>query len=165
MHSVRNQSDVAAVLDAIRRIVRLLRVSARASEVSLDISAAQLFLLQKLAEAPAPSIAELASRALTDPSSVSTVAARLVKRGLVRRTPSPQDGRRAELTLTPAGRRLVQRAPEPAQVRLVEAIERLPVKDRTALARGLTALTRELGITEGVAPLFFEEEKDRHARS
>src|SRR4051812_7838543 len=114
-------NDSTRVLDSIRRIVRLLRVSTRASEAELGGSAAQLFVLQKLSEAPASSIAELAQRTLTDPSSVSTVVARLGQRKLLRRATSRADSRRAELFVTPLGRKLLSRAPEPAQVRLVAA--------------------------------------------
>src|SRR4051812_12400160 len=42
--------DIQVVMDSIRRIVRLLRVSARASERLVGISGAQLFVLQQLAE-------------------------------------------------------------------------------------------------------------------
>src|ERR671938_1731164 len=68
-------------LDAIRRLVRGLRLAARASEREAGLSAAQLFVLQQLAESPAESINELAARTLTHQSSVSVVVRRLVERG------------------------------------------------------------------------------------
>lgn len=154
-------AEVSAILDGIRRLVRLLRVSARAAEAGLGLTSAQLFVLQKLAEAPATSIAELSGRTLADPSSVSTVVARLVQRKLVRRAASRTDARRAELALTPAGRKLLRAAPEPAQVRLVEALHALAPTTRRGLAQGLGTLVRDLGIAEGVAPLFFEEDGAR----
>jgi DNA-binding MarR family transcriptional regulator len=69
------------VLDSLRRIVQVLRESSRRAERQLGISGAQLFVLEKLAEAPSQSLNELAERTHTHQSSVSTVVARLVKRG------------------------------------------------------------------------------------
>ena len=40
--------DMVAVMDALRRVVRALRVSARAAERRFGISGAQLFVLEKL---------------------------------------------------------------------------------------------------------------------
>ncbi|HEX2573043.1 MAG TPA: MarR family winged helix-turn-helix transcriptional regulator [Polyangia bacterium] len=151
-------SDAQSVLDAFRRIVRQLRLSARDAEKTVKLSGAQLFVLERLAEAPASSIAELATRTLTDPSSVSVVVQRLVARGLVSRRRASKDARRAELTITAAGRRRLARAPEPVQARLVEALLRLPERELRSLARGLTTLIQEMG-AEGEAPtMFFEEE-------
>jgi DNA-binding MarR family transcriptional regulator len=151
-------SDAQSVLDAFRRIVRQLRLSARAAEKTAELSAAQLFVLERLAEASASSIAELAMRTLTDPSSVSVVVQRLVARGLVSRRRASHDARRAELTITAAGRRRLARAPEPAQTRLVAALLRLPARNLRSLARGLTALIQEMGVEAEAPTMFFEEE-------
>ncbi len=164
MDSPTSPPEEALILDAIRRIVRLLRLSSHTSQSRLAVSGAQLFVLQKLGESPLASIADLARRTLADPSSVSVVVAKLVQRGLVSRRTSKGDARRAELALTDAGRRLLRRAPEPAQVRLLEALGQLSAADRRALAKGLRAFTRALGIDAGGVPLFFEEESESRAR-
>src|SRR5260221_224334 len=53
-------AEVRTAIDALRRIVRALRVSARAAEKRLGISAPQLFVLQQLADHARLSIGELA---------------------------------------------------------------------------------------------------------
>jgi DNA-binding MarR family transcriptional regulator len=137
-------SAVSDVIDSVRAIVRTLRVSGRAAEQAVGLHGAQLFVLQKLAEAPAQSLAELASRTLTDPSSVSVVVSRLVARRLVSRSVSPEDGRRVIIALTPAGRATLRRAPEAAQAQLMGAAERLPRRELLALAAGLRKLVSKL---------------------
>jgi DNA-binding MarR family transcriptional regulator len=69
--SVAESSDVEIqrVLDAVRRIVRELRLSARAAESELGLSGAQLFVLQHLAQAEHLTVSDLAERTCTDPSS------------------------------------------------------------------------------------------------
>ncbi len=150
--------DVRAVLDAIRHIVRVLRVSSRAAEKQVGLSAAQLFALQQLRQGRPASVNELAQRTFTHQSSVSVVAARLVRRGLVTRRVSRLDGRRVELRLTAAGRRLLRRAPEPAQERLVAGLHVLREEERRRLARTLTRLVRALGVGNEAASMFFEEQ-------
>jgi len=150
--------DMVAVMDALRRVVRALRVSARAAERRFGISGAQLFVLEKLAEAPAPSVDDLAERTLTDQSSVSIVLTRLEARRLVVRRPSEEDARRVEIALTPAGRALARRLPEPAQERLIMALRRLRPAQLRSFARGLAALVRALEVAAEPAGMFFEEQ-------
>ncbi|HEX3345342.1 MAG TPA: helix-turn-helix domain-containing protein, partial [Polyangiaceae bacterium] len=76
-------------MDALRRVVRDLRLSARDAERSAGISGAQLFVLQSLRNEAAASLNELAERTLTDQSSVSVVVKRLADRKLVARKESP----------------------------------------------------------------------------
>lgn len=150
--------SIRHVMDGLRRIVRDLRLSARDAERSAGISGAQLFVLQALAESSAASLNDLADRTLTDQSSVSVVVKRLVERKLVTRKPSEKDGRRVELALTGAGRRLLARCPEPTQARLVSALKRLSPGELASLTAGIGALEREMGTTDGAARMFFDEE-------
>src|SRR3989442_1394745 len=100
--------EVTAILDSIRRIVRVLRVASRAAEKDFGLSAAQLFVLHALAEGPALSLNEVAERTRTHQSSVSVVVQRLVDRGLVVRDSVAGDARRKGLSLTPAARPLLR---------------------------------------------------------
>jgi DNA-binding MarR family transcriptional regulator len=138
------QSDLSRVLDSIRAIVRTLRLSGRAAEQSLGVNGAQLFVLQKLAEEPAESLAELASRTRTDPSSVSVVVSRLVARGLVSRESSAEDARRVTIALTPSGRGLLRRTPRNAQSQLLEAAASLPPRQLRGLADCLADLVEHM---------------------
>jgi DNA-binding MarR family transcriptional regulator len=153
-----NRSEsIRSVMDGLRRIVRDLRLTAREAERGAGISGAQLFVLQTLAESSVQSLNDLADRTLTDQSSVSVVVKRLVERKLVTRKPSADDGRRVELALTAAGRRLLTRCPEPTQARLVASLRRLTPDELSALTVGVRALERQMG-TEGAARMFFDEE-------
>lgn len=120
------------VLSGVRRLERGLRLAAREVERATGLSAAQLFMLEKLAEGPASSIADLSARTLTDRSSVSVVIDRLAAAGLVKRSPSSEDRRRSKTQITTRGRAILARASE-----------------------SMSALNKELGYTE--APMLFEE--------
>jgi DNA-binding MarR family transcriptional regulator len=151
-------------MDSIRRVVQALRVSSRGAEQRVGLSGAQLFVLQRLDSATAMSVNELAEATLTHQSSVSVVVRRLVEAGLVRRAASGQDGRKAEVSLTPRGRRLLERAPGAAQDRLIEGLRRMPASDRTALARQLELLVRAMGLDQQPPAMFFEETTSPRSR-
>jgi DNA-binding MarR family transcriptional regulator len=151
-----NDLTVRAALDSLRRIVRALRLSASDIERRAGISVAQLFVLQRLSDGRPRSLVELAAETLTDPSSVSSVVRRLVDAKLVARTVSESDSRRAQLTLTAAGKRLVARVPEAPQSRLMQALTELPSRRLSAVATGLEHVARALDA--GDATLFFEDE-------
>ncbi|MDQ6885653.1 MAG: MarR family transcriptional regulator [Gemmatimonadota bacterium] len=158
------EKEVAIALDGLRRIVRALRLTAREAESRYGVSGAQLFVLQLLAQAPVASLNELATRTLTDQSSVSAVVQRLVAKGLVVRGPSARDARRIHIALSPAGRSLLGRHPDTAQQRLIEGLHALPAPTRRALGRSLTKLNELLGLGETAAGMFFDDLSHAHDR-
>ena len=162
-HTSSRAHDTRGILDAVRQIVRTLHESSRAAEKTLGLSGAQLFVLQKLADSPGLSLNALAALTHTHQSSVSAVVSRLAERGLVLRTAAADDARRLELRVSAEGRRLVARAPDAAQARLVDAIERLPAARRRALARSLNDLTTIMELT-GRTPVMFFDTSDRKGR-
>jgi DNA-binding MarR family transcriptional regulator len=160
-------AEPAAVMVALRRIVRYLRIADREVEAALGLSAAQLFVLHSLADEPARSLAELAERTLTDQSSVSTVVARLVQRKLVVRRPGA-DRRRAEIRLAPAGQRMVLAAPRAPQIQIIAALRAMPVVRRRRVVDALEHLAAAIGASEVAPRMLFEDEpagRRRRARS
>jgi DNA-binding MarR family transcriptional regulator len=158
MHSRR--PPIPPAIDSLRRLVHALRAWSHQTQVEAGVSGAQLFVLQQLAAASAPlSLSDLAARTHTHASSVSVVAHRLVERGLVARRAAPDDARRAELTLTAAGTRVLERAPTAIQARLIDTLAALPARERTQLARTLARLVDALGLAGTPATMFFEEDR------
>ncbi|HEX5075277.1 MAG TPA: MarR family transcriptional regulator [Gemmatimonadaceae bacterium] len=143
-------------LDAIRALVGTLARSARSVERRTGVTTAQLFVLRQLAESDTLSLSEIADRTLTRQSTVSVVVTRLVAQGLVRRARAADDRRRLELSLTPAGRRLLARAPDPTTGRLLTALDELTSDQLQSLAGGLDALIAVLGVESRAAGMLFE---------
>jgi DNA-binding MarR family transcriptional regulator len=148
------------ILDAIRRIVQLLRESSHQAEAH-GLSGAQLFVLRTLAESPGLSLNELAERTRTHQSSVSVVVARLVEHGLVERGRTAEDARRMQLKLSPDGVNRIRTAPRTAQERLVAAVDGLPQSARARLASILDTLVRELDLGSAHPEMFFHDSERR----
>jgi MarR family transcriptional regulator, lower aerobic nicotinate degradation pathway regulator len=156
-HGADPHHDLGAALDALRRIVRALGISARTAERSVGVTGAQLLVLQLLRDSPARSLNELAEHTFTHQSTVSVVVDRLVTRGLVTRRRSTEDARRLVLTLTAAGRVALRRAPPPAQVQLIDALEALPTATRRALAQTLETIVAGMGLAAEPPGMLFDE--------
>src|ERR1051325_5444599 len=157
-------TDSQRILDSIRRVVRLLRLSDRAAQTEVGLSGAQLFVLQELFRSPSLSLNELAERTRTDQSSVSVVVTRLVDSGLVTRDRDTRDARRLVLNLTKSGRSAVQKAPGVAQERIIEIVEKLSAAERKRFAESFEHLVTELGGEPGAAPMLFTDEDDGRSR-
>lgn len=150
--------DIADAVDAFRRILRELRVVARRTELATGLSAAQMFVLSAVDVAPGCSINDLAASTMTDRSSVATIVDRLVEIGHVTREASDDDRRRASISLTARGRRAVSTAESPAPTTLlIQGLQKLPHAQLRELARGLVALTTEMGIANQPAAMLFED--------
>ena len=152
-----HRREVTEVVDALRRIVRVLHQSHRVAEQRWQLSAAQLLVLQRLAEAEPLSVNQLADRTFTHQSTVSVVVTRLVSRGLVRRSRADDDARRAELALTPAGRVLLQRAMTSALTKLIDALDDMPATRLRVIGGCLHRVVDALGVADEPAGMFFEE--------
>lgn len=155
----RESDDVTRSMDAIRAVVRALRLNTRAIEQKIGISLAQLFVLQQVAERPAESLNDLAERTATHQSSVSVVVRRLVDRGLVSRRSSTVDKRRVQIAVTDKGHDLLKGAPRTIQVRLINAMEKLTPPERRQLADLFELWLRSAGISYTSPPMMGEDDE------
>ena len=155
--SGQNGDEIRDILDSIRRIVRLLRVSSREAEREVGLSGAQLFVLRTLSEHKFLSVNELAERTHTHQSSVSVVVQALVDKGLITRSRAADDGRRLELSLAASAKPLVRKAPDAAQGKLIDALGELAPAARKQLASSLTKLVEAAGLSDGEPPMMFDE--------
>lgn len=162
---LRRREAEADALNAFRRIVRALRVSAQRAQSDAGISAAQLYVLAQLAPGSAMSINELGERTFTDRSSVGAVVGRLVERGLVERAQAADDRRRAEVRITDAGVDALKDAPDPPTRWLVRGLERLEPGTLEQLAANLKALVVAMGLAESPAEMLFDDPARRGRRS
>lgn len=143
-------------MSALRRLVQALRTSASAAERQSGLSVAQLFVLHELAREPGQSLGDLVGRTLARQSTVSEVVNGLVRRGLVTRRASAHDRRRAVFRPSAAGTALLEKAPVPVQVRLIEGLARMPAASRGALARSLEEWLEAAGIADEATAMFLE---------
>ncbi|BCY10462.1 MarR family winged helix-turn-helix transcriptional regulator [Actinoplanes sp. L3-i22] len=106
-----------------------------------DLSIVQVRMLGILRDRT-PGMLELGRHLGLDKSSITGLVSRAEKRELVRRLPSPDDGRAVLVELTPLGRRFTRECTAEVARRIAELTARLSEPDRarlTALAATLVA--------------------------
>jgi DNA-binding MarR family transcriptional regulator len=87
-------------------------------------------------------ISDLAKAEKVRPQSMAQTIGELEADGLVARTPDPDDGRRALVDLTPAGRETLEADRRVRVGWLVAAIEQLPPDEQEALSRATAILAK-----------------------
>jgi DNA-binding MarR family transcriptional regulator len=120
-----------------------LRRQLREVSTGGDLTPSQTAVLTRLWKEGASSASALAAAERMRPQSMATILAGLIRHGLIRRAPDPEDGRRQVISLTAAGRR---RAESDRQVReewLARAIqERYSERERRVILDALALLQR-----------------------
>ena len=136
------ESAVAAARD-LRVVFSRLRRRLRGVAVGGDLTPSQTAVLTRLWKDGASSASALAGAERVRPQSMATIVAALDQRGLIERTPDPEDGRRQVVSLTEAGH---ERAESDRQVReewLALAMqERYSERERRIILEALSLLER-----------------------
>jgi DNA-binding MarR family transcriptional regulator len=151
--------DDAAVAEIERALTRIRRSQSRRRLGHLAVAAGAdpevvvlVPALDAIAEAtgsaagakPEVSVGVVGERLGVDASNASRVVARAVAAGLVARVPSPVDGRRASLDLTPKGRDVVEAVQRQRRGVVARATAGWNERDRAALARLLGRLLDDI---------------------
>ncbi len=157
--------ELSAAVDAVRRLIRGLRLAEQRTRTATGLSAAQLFVIGGLRDADGVSLTELAQRTLTDRTSVRAVVERLERDGSVRTERDTRDRRRTLVRITATGRRRLSAAPQPPTAQLLAALRRLEPRQRRGLTSHLVALLDAMGLAEAPATMLFEEDGGRSRRS
>lgn len=128
--------------DAVRAAARLAKVAGTAlAEGDLTLAQYRVLVFLDAGARPATQVAQLLD--VTPPTVTSLVDA-LESRGLVARSADPDDRRRVVCSLTPAGRRALQRGDGLVGERLGRLLDRLAPDEAEQAVSGLESLNRAM---------------------
>ncbi|MEV0094019.1 MarR family transcriptional regulator [Streptomyces sp. NPDC050738] len=131
-------------VDALVQLSFLTQRVLAATGTEHDLSIIQIRLLGILRDRQAGML-EIGTHLGLDKSSMTGLVGRAEKRGLVRRSPSPHDGRAVLVALTPLGQELTDRCTAEITRRITGLTERLTAAQRTQLTGLAAALVRPSG--------------------
>jgi DNA-binding MarR family transcriptional regulator len=103
------ERDASDLLHAVTDLVRVYQFRDRNRICCHDVSVSQCYALQSIARRESPTLNELAAALYLDKSTASRVVDGLERKGYVRRTAHPEDGRSVCLEATAKGRQLLAR--------------------------------------------------------
>jgi len=129
------------LVDGLVQLSFLVQEILSQAAVRHDLSVAQLRLLGVLRDRE-PGMQELARHLKLDKSSVTGLIDRAERRGLVRRTAHPQDGRAVRVAATAYGQELAARGAAEIARQVTSLASALPGPDRARLAGLASAVVR-----------------------
>jgi DNA-binding MarR family transcriptional regulator len=134
---------IDAVLGASRALVA---VAARSlAGVAEDVTLPQYRALVELAARGPQRPADLASALGVDPSTATRMCDRLVRKQLVQRRRINADRRGVRISLTEAGRALVEEVTRRRRVEIAQILRRMPQADRASALRALRVFADAAG--------------------
>ncbi len=121
-------------VDALVQLSFVVQRALAAAGAGHDLSVTQVRMLGVLRDRT-PGMLELGAHLGLDKSSMTGLVSRAEKRGLVRRSPSPHDGRAVLVGLTPLGHRLTAACAAEVERRLTALTAHLDAAGRAELTR------------------------------
>ncbi len=140
---VADETAVNAVLTASRALVAVATRSLGAA--AEDTTIAQYRALVVLASRGPERMVDLAGALDVTPSTAGRMCDRLVRKGLVRRHRARADRRVVQVSITPAGRQVVDQATARRRVLLAAILAKLPAEQQFSVAAALQAFAAAAG--------------------
>jgi len=122
---------------ALRRVIRATDMHSKHLSKTAGLTAPQLLVLQTLDRHGEVTIGEIAKAISLGQATVTTIITRLENRGSVAREKSQQDRRKVFVTLTPAGKQLLTKAPTPLQQKFVTQFAELKLWEQSMILSSL----------------------------
>jgi DNA-binding MarR family transcriptional regulator len=136
------------VLKKFRLIYGSVRQQFREIEQRCGVSGSQLWMLQEVRRTPGVGVSDLAGRLHIHQSTSSQLVEKLVRHGLLAKQRSQEDQRRVGLFVSATARRLLARAPGPAEGILPEALAALPDSTLQDLDQALLEVLGQLSLRD-----------------
>jgi DNA-binding MarR family transcriptional regulator len=128
------------LMDTSHRILKFLKNEQRRKDVFPHGLRINQFRVLSMLSREQMGACDMAAHLGISRPAMTVIVEGLVKRGYLSRSPSPSDRRRLDLTLTPAGRRIVEDTRRRMLVPLAGRFNRLPVPKRLALEKTICIL-------------------------
>ncbi|MGH3120817.1 MAG: MarR family winged helix-turn-helix transcriptional regulator [Streptosporangiaceae bacterium] len=138
-----DEAVVDAVLTASRTLIAVATQSLGAAAEETTI--AQYRALVVLASRGPQRLVDLAGALEVTPSTAGRMGDRLVRKGLIRRHRSRADRRSVQVSITAAGRQVVDQATARRRELLAQILSRLPAAQQAAVASALDAFAAAAG--------------------
>ncbi|HET6464644.1 MAG TPA: MarR family transcriptional regulator [Nitrospiria bacterium] len=152
------QKAISEIMHCLRRIFKAIQQYSEAVLKEFGVTGPQLWALRTIYDEGRLSMGELSQRMYLHMSTVSGVVDRLEEKGYVERTRGDEDRRVVKISLTKAGKKLVQRGPEAAQGKLLHGLESLSQREVLIIRSSLEKVVRLMEIQDTRATFFFSEE-------
>lgn len=140
------------VAEWIKRYHLTSRAAMDACLRPFDVGATQWYVLWKLVNSGPTLQRDFLNLMQVEKATLSQVVAALVRKGLIKQTPAPDDQRQRMLKITAAGQRLWEEMPDPIEMILRHSFDSVNAADLATVTRVLQGATERLAaqLTQGL---------------
>jgi len=149
---------ISEIMQSLRRIIKSLQDYSQTVYSHFGITGPQLWALKTLSKRGSLSLGELSKGMYLHPSTVSGVVDRLEKKGYVVRNRTEKDRRVIKVQLTPKGKIVVKRAPNPVQGKMIYGLRKLKKEKLILIDESVQELVRIMEAQNLKVTFFFDEE-------
>jgi len=149
---------ISEIMQSLRQIFRAIQDYSQEVSRNFGITGPQLWALKTLFGDGALSVGDLSNKMYLHPSTVSGVVDRLEKKGYVVRDRNQKDRRVVTVALTPQGKRLVKKAPNPIQGKMVYGLRKLEARKLNSIYAAIQKLVEIMAVQDVKATFFFDQE-------
>ncbi len=153
----RNEA-IAETIQSLRRIFKAIQDYSQEVSQEFGITGPQLWALKTIYAVESLSLSELSQKMYLHPSTVTGVVDRLEKKGYVFRDRGQKDRRVIQVRLTPEGKELVKKAPNPVQGKMIYGLRKMKPEELKKIHESIEKLS-EIAEAKNVKVTFFFDEE------
>jgi DNA-binding MarR family transcriptional regulator len=149
---------ITEIMQSLRRIFKKIQDYSHEVFNKFGITGPQLWTLKTIYQSDGLPMGELSERMYLHPSTISGVVDRLEKKGYVLRDRGERDRRVVNVRLTPRGKSLARKAPNPVQGKMIYGLKRLKWEDLDRILSSVQTLVQIMEAQKVKVTFFFDEE-------
>lgn len=150
--------EISETVQSLRRIFRAIQDYSQDVSGSFGITGPQLWALKTISECESLSLGELSRKMYLHPSTVTGVVDRLEAKGFVSRDRDREDRRVVKVCLTPDGKELAKKAPNPVQGKMIYGLRNLGSEELHVIYRSVKKLAEIVEAENVEVTFFFDKE-------
>lgn len=156
--TVNRYKTIAEIMQSLRRITKAIQNYSHEVSDKFGITGPQLWAVKTISQNEGLSPGELSQRMYLHPSTITGLIDRLEKKDFVERYRDQEDRRVIKLQLTPRGKELVRRAPDPIQGKMIYGLRKLKKAELSFVYESIQKLVEVMEAQDVKATFFFSEE-------
>jgi len=149
---------ISEIMQSLRRIIKAIQDYSQEVSNKFGVTGPQLWALKTVSQSGKLSLGELSERMYLHPSTITGVVDRLEKKGYVVRGRGEEDRRVIKVQLTTEGKRLVRKAPNPVQGKMIYGLRGLRREKLNLICDSVQKLVEIMEAQNVKVTFFFDEE-------
>lgn len=149
---------ISEIMQSLRRIYKAMQDYSQEVSQNFGITGPQLWVLKALSANGSLPLGQLSKMMYLHPSTISGVVDRLGKKGYVRRDRLQEDRRVVKVQLSPKGKRLVRKTPNPVHGRMIYGLGKLKKEKLSSIGDAIQELVEIVEAEDVRGKFFFDQE-------